>query len=75
LEVDSNHALLMSISALSKEKKEQGLTEPGTNAARHDALWEVHRIGYSEHDQLCASKCRPVEEIIYHILLRRHQLV
>jgi hypothetical protein len=34
----------------SQGKEKQFLTEPRTNAARHDTLRKVHSVGYCEYD-------------------------
>lgn len=82
LEVDAHHAYSpasASASTSSKEEEEEerreGRTEPTTNTTRHDTLREVHRVRNREHDELRARERRPVEKIIHHVLLRRHQLV
>ena len=50
LNIDPKHALPMSIGTLPQGKEERLLTEPGTHAARIDALWKVHshNVGHSE---------------------------
>ena len=58
-----------------KGRQEKERTEAAPHTAGHHTLRKIHRIRDGEDNKLGASECGPVEEVVYDILLRCHQLV